>query len=85
MLIKQVHQECIICYYWYFLDKMFKCQPDVCNGCHDVLTISMNLNDTATLNIKGVDYIVVLSMGLAKVRQWLFFKKNANLKRSGTL
>ena len=54
---------------------MFKCQPDVCNGCHDVLTMSMNLNDTATLNIHGVDYIVVLSMGLAKVRQWLFFKK----------
>ena len=27
-------KECDICHYWYFLDKRFKFQPDVCNGCH---------------------------------------------------
>ena len=31
-------------------------QPDVCNGCHNVLMISMNLSDIAILNIHGVDY-----------------------------
>ena len=30
-------KECDICHYWYFLDKEFKFQQDVCNGCHDVL------------------------------------------------
>ena len=25
-------KECLICHYWYFLDKGFKFQPDVCNG-----------------------------------------------------
>ena len=29
-------KEYDICHYWYFLDKGFKFQPDVCNGCHDV-------------------------------------------------
>ena len=29
--------KCIICYNWYFLDKGFKSQPYICNGCHDVL------------------------------------------------
>ena len=44
-----------ICHYWYFFDKGVKFQPDVCNGCHDVLMISKNLNDIATLNIHRVD------------------------------
>ena len=30
-------KECIICWYWYFLDEGFKFQPDVCNRCHGVL------------------------------------------------
>ena len=30
-------KQCDICHYWYFLDKGFKFQPKVCNGCHDSL------------------------------------------------
>ena len=33
-------KECDICHYWYFLDKGFKIQPDVCNWCHDLLMMS---------------------------------------------
>ena len=28
-------EECDICHYWYFLNKQFKCQPRVCNRCHN--------------------------------------------------
>ena len=28
--------ECDICYYWYFLEKGFMFQPNVCKGCHAV-------------------------------------------------
>ena len=28
-------KECDICHYWYFLDKNFKYEPYLCNGCHD--------------------------------------------------
>ena len=28
-------KECDICHYWYFLNKGFKFQPNVYNGCHD--------------------------------------------------
>ena len=31
-------------HYWYFLNKGFKLQPNVCNRCHDLLMISMNLS-----------------------------------------
>ena len=50
-----------------FLDKGFKFQPNVCNGCHDLLMMSMNLSDIATLNIT-VLIISVLLAELAKVR-----------------
>ena len=53
--------ECDICHYWRFLDKRFKFQLDACNGCHDVLMISMNLSDIAILNIEGADYHCIIS------------------------
>ena len=28
-------EECDICHYWYFLDKNFKYEPYICNGCHN--------------------------------------------------
>ena len=37
-------KECDICYYWYFLNESFKFQPNVWNGCHDLLMLSMNIN-----------------------------------------
>ena len=32
---KSESKDCDICYYWYFLDKDFMFQPNLCNGCHD--------------------------------------------------
>ena len=40
--------------------KGFKFQPNVCNGCHDLL-MSMNFNDIAILNIKGADFHCIIS------------------------
>ena len=36
-------KECIICHCWYFLNKGFKFQPNICNRCHDVLMMSINI------------------------------------------
>ena len=44
-------KELDICHYCYFLNKDFEFQPDVCNGCQDVLLMSMNLSDIAILNL----------------------------------
>ena len=48
-------RECDIFHYWYFVDHGFKFQLDDCNGYHDILMMSVNLNDIATLNINGAD------------------------------
>ena len=56
-----------ICHYWYLLDKGFTFQPDVCNGCHDLLMMSINLNDIATLSFQAVDYRCIINK-LAKMK-----------------
>ena len=43
-------KECGICHYWHFLNFSFKFQTNVCNRCHDLLMMSMNLSDIAILN-----------------------------------
>ena len=48
MLIRQVHQKSVL-----FVTKN---QPNVCNGCHDVSMMSINLNDLDILRICRVDY-----------------------------
>ena len=54
-------KECNICHYWYFLNYSFKFQPNVCNRCHGLLVMSINLSDIAILNIKGSDYRWIIS------------------------
>ena len=54
-------KECNICYYWYFLNKGFKLQSYVCNRCHDLVIISINLSNIAILNNKGADYHCIIS------------------------
>ena len=51
-----VSKECMICYYWYFLDIGYEYEQYVCNGCHDLSMMVYNLDDFMTLNIKVVDY-----------------------------
>ena len=44
-------KECDICHYWYFLDKNFKYEPYLCNGCHDLVQNPINFNDVAIVSV----------------------------------
>ena len=48
-------KECDICHYWYFLNYSFKFQPNICNRCHDILMMSINLSDIAILNVYALE------------------------------
>ena len=54
-------KKCDICHYWYFLNKGFKCQPNICKKCRDLLMIFMNLSDISILNINNADYCCIIS------------------------
>ena len=60
-------KECNICHYCLFSDRGLTFQPNVCNGCHDLLMMSMKLSCVNILDIKDFDYRVLLSE-LAKTR-----------------
>ena len=51
-----------IFHYWYFLNYNFKFQSNVCNRCHDLLMMSINLSDIAILNIKGSYFYSIISL-----------------------
>ena len=76
-------KDCDICHYWYFLIYSFKFQPDVCNRCHDLLIISINLSDVAILNTKSSDYCCIIS--LISKNEAIKLMQDANLtKKSRT-
>ena len=77
-------KECDIVTIGVFLNKGFKFQPNICNGCHDLLMMSMNLSDVATLSIKGVDYRYIISV-ISK-NEAINLMQNTDLtEKSGTL
>ena len=53
------NKECMVCQYW-FLNHGFKFQDSVCNGCHDVTMLCLNISDIAIITVKGVDYRCII-------------------------
>ena len=48
-------KEYMICYYWLF-NHRFKFQDYVCNGCHDLTTLCLNISDIVIITFKTVGY-----------------------------
>ena len=85
MLIRQANQKSVI-----FVTigtsqiRGFKFQPDVNNGYHDVLLMSMNLNNISILNIPGADYHCIIS-GISKSETKEIIQKIDLTEKSRTL
>ena len=64
MLIKQVHQKSVtfvtICHC--FFNYSVKFQPNLWNRCHDVLIMSMKVDEIAILNIKCSNYCCIVTL-----------------------
>ena len=66
ILIKPIHQKIVIFVtIGIFLNDGFKFQPNVFNGCHDVLMISMNLSNITIWNINSA-YYHCITTGISK-------------------
>ena len=77
-------KEYNIYHYWYFLDKGFKFQSYLCDGCHNISVMSMNPSNIAILNIRGVDYCCIIN-GISK-NEAVNLLQNADLnEKSGSL
>ena len=52
-------KEWMICYYWLF-DHGFEFHDDVCNGCHDLTMLCLNISDITIITVKNVDYRCII-------------------------
>ena len=73
----------MICHYWYFNDIVYKFEPDVCNGGHDILMMACELKNIIIVDVKGVDYRCVL-WGITK-NEAINMLGNSKLDDKGTL
>ena len=62
--------ECNTCHCWYFLDKSFKYELYLYNGCHDFMEKSMNFDNDAIASIKESDH---------RIHFWYMSKNDAIL------
>ena len=70
-------KECMLCHYWYFLDKNFSYGPYLCNGCYNIMQKSNNFKNIAVARvIKSVYriYFLYISKREAKI-----LRTNSNL------
>ena len=82
-------KECDICHHMFVTTgtsqiRGFKFQPDVYNGYHDVLLMSMNLSNISILNIPGADYHCIIS-GISKSETKEIIQKLDLTEKSRTL
>ena len=45
-------KECMLCHYWYFLDKNFSYGTYLCDGCYNIMQKCNNLKNIAIINVK---------------------------------
>ena len=80
MLIRQANQKSVMFVtIGIFFSKYFQFQPNVCNRCHDLLMMSINLSSVAILNIKVSDCRCIVS-GISK-SEATNLMQNANLSK----
>ena len=51
-------KEYIICHYWVF-NHGFEFQDSICNGCHDLTMLCLDISDIAIITVKGFITIVL--------------------------
>ena len=49
--ITSLLKECDICHYWYLKNIGFKCEPYLCNGCHDLVQKAMSFTNFAIVYV----------------------------------
>ena len=49
-------KECMLCHYWYFLDKNFSYGPYLCDGCNNIIKKSINFKNIAIVHVRESAY-----------------------------
>ena len=70
-------KECMLCHYWYFLDKDFSYGPYLCNGCYNIMQKFNKFKNIAIVHInKSACRIYLLYMSKREAKKLM---TNSNL------
>ena len=48
--------ECMLCHYWFFLDKNFSYGPYLCDSCYNIMQKSIDFKNVVIVYVKGSAY-----------------------------
>ena len=69
---KNKSKECMLCHYWYFLDKNFSYGPYLCDGCYNMTQKSIDFKNIDIVYVKGNAY---------RIHFWYMSKHKRKRKR----
>ena len=49
-------KACMLCHYWYFLNKNFNYGPHLCDGCYNIVQKSISFKNIAIVRVKKSVY-----------------------------
>ena len=61
-------KECMLCHYWYFLNKNFSYGPYLCDGCCNIMQKSIDCKNIDIVYVKGNAY---------RIHFWYMSKREA--------
>ena len=65
-------KKCMLCHYWYFLDKNFSYGPYLCDGCYNMTQKSIDSKNIDIVYVKGNAY---------RIHFWYMSKHKRKRKR----
>ena len=81
---KETSRECILCKFYYFLDKNFNYGPYLCNGCYDMSLKVESIKNLVIINHNGNHYRVNVAF-ISKKDASNLIKNATIIDKKGTL
>ena len=81
---KETSKECNLCKFYYFSDKNFNYGSYLCDGCYDMSTKAVNMQNLAIINHNGNCYRVIFAF-MTKKDAYNLIKNAIIIGEKGTL
>ena len=81
---EEISRKCTLCKFYYFLDKIFKYGPYLCDGCYDMSMKAVSMQNLAITNHNGNYYRVIFAF-MTKKDAYNLIKNTIIMGEKGTL
>ena len=75
-------KECMLCHYWYFLNKNFSYGPYLCDGCYNIMQKYINFKNIAIVHVNKSVYRIYFQYMSKREAKKLMTNSNLIHKKS---